>query len=42
MHIVWFHNVYCLLDTRVSDSSGKMGKECGMHVIEGNLEQIFH
>jgi hypothetical protein len=42
MHNVEFLNLYCLLDTRVSNNSGKMGKECGMHGSECNLEQIFY
>jgi len=25
----------------LSQNSGKMGEECGMHGTEGNLEQIF-
>ena len=38
---VEFHNLYCLSDTGVSKNSGKMGKECGLHEIEGNFEEIF-
>jgi hypothetical protein len=34
-------NLYCLSCTGVSEKSGKVGKECGMHGSEGNLEQIF-
>ncbi len=35
---VEFHNLYCLSDTGVME---QMGKECGMHGSEGNLEEIF-
>jgi len=29
-----------MLDSRVSEGSGIMGKECSMHGSEGNIEQI--
>ena len=35
-----FHDLYCLLDSRVSESSGIIGKECIMVGNEGNIEQI--
>ena len=41
MHFVEFCVLYCLSGTGVSKNSHKMGKECGMHGSEGNLEQIF-
>lgn len=41
MHNVEFHNLYCFSGSTVSKNSGKMGKECGMHGSESNLEQIF-
>jgi len=40
MQNVEFHDLYCLSDSRVSESSGIMGKECGMNRNEGYLEQI--
>jgi hypothetical protein len=39
---VEFHDLYCLLDCRVSERSGIMGKECGRHRSEGSHEQIFY
>ena len=39
MHNVEFHDLYCLSGSRVSKNRDKMGKECGMHGNEGNLEQ---
>ena len=41
MYSVEFHDLYCLLDSRVSESSGIMGKECSMDGSEGNIEQIY-
>jgi hypothetical protein len=41
MQNVEFHNLYGWSVTGVSKNSGKMGKDCGMHGSEGNLEQIF-
>jgi hypothetical protein len=41
MQSVEFHNLNCLSDIGVSKNSGKMGKECGVDGIEGNLEHIF-
>ena len=41
MHNVEFRNLYCLSDIGILKNSGKMGKECGMHGNEGNLEVIF-
>ena len=41
MHNVEFLDLYCMLDSRVSKSSHKIGKECSMHGSEGNLEQIY-
>ena len=41
MHNMEFHNLYCLAYTGVWENSGNIGKECGMHGSEGNLEWIF-
>ncbi len=41
MRNVEFCNLYCLSDIGILKNSGKMGKECGMHGNEGNLEVIF-
>ena len=41
MYNVECHDLYCLLDSRVSESSGIMGKECSMDGSEGNIEQIY-
>ena len=41
MHNVELNNLYCLSGPGVSQNSGKVGKECGMHGSEGNLEKIF-
>ena len=41
MHNVEFRNLYCLSDIGILKNSGKMGKECGMHGSECNLEEIF-
>jgi len=41
MYNVEFHDLYCLSDCRVSESSGIMGKECSMVGSEGNIEQVF-
>ena len=41
MHNVEFSDLYCLSGSGESKKSDKMGEECGMHVSEGNLEQII-
>ena len=41
MHNVEFCNLYCLSDSRESKKSDTMGKDCGMHGNEGNLEEII-
>jgi hypothetical protein len=41
MHNVEFNNLWCLSGSRESKSSDTMGKECGMHGNEGNLEEII-
>ena len=36
-----FHNLQSLSDSGVSKNSHRMGKECGMHGSESNLEKNF-
>ena len=41
MHNVEFNNLYCLSGSGESKKSDEKGEECGIHVSEGNLEQII-